>query len=301
MAGLVTFRFYPLRFHFIAKEPLFFPPGKAANILRGAFGSIFRNTACNPGCSDARTCAIRDSCPYAQVFEPAASNPGPSGLADWPRPFVFRARHLDGRTVSAGGSFRFDLNVFSLDPKVLACFGDTFAELAREGIGPRRGKAELISQSAEPVSLDLTPAAAPVTRLTIEFLTPTELKHGHTLAARPEFSILFGRIRDRIATLSRLYGMGRLDIDFLGTNERAAQIQMTNCSLRREETERRSSRTGQRHSLGGFLGTAEYEGDLTEFLPWLEAARWTGVGRQCVWGKGEIRIASRPRTSEPLP
>jgi hypothetical protein len=42
--------------------------------------------------------------------------------------------------------------------------------------------------------------------------------------------------------------------------------------------------------LGGFTGWAEYEGELREFVPYLEAARWTGVGRQTVWGKGEIGI-----------
>jgi hypothetical protein len=29
---------------------------------------------------------------------------------------------------------------------------------------------------------------------------------------------------------------------------------------------------------------------MAEFLPYLEAARWTGVGRQTVWGKGEIAV-----------
>jgi len=301
------FRFYPLRFHFIAKESLFFPPGKAANILRGALGVIFRRIACVPHCADAKTCDLRDSCTYARVFEPVASGPGPSGLADWPRPFVFRARHLDGRHVSPGESFSFDLHVFSLDHNVLAYFVLTFASLAREGLGPRRGKAELqravsgtqtlyegsaqtLSGTVQPLSLDLTPGVGRVTHVTVEFLTPTELKHEQKIAVRPEFPILFGRIRDRIATLSRLYGDTELDIDYRGTNERAGKIAMTHCHVHREETERRSTKTGQCHSIGGFLGTAEYEGDLTEFLPWLAAAPWVGVGRQSVWGKGELRI-----------
>jgi hypothetical protein len=55
--------------------------------------------------------------------------------------------------------------------------------------------------------------------------------------------------------------------------------------------ERRSSRTGQTHPIGGFQGTVEYTGPLDEFLPYLEAARWTGVGRQAVWGKGEIAVS----------
>jgi hypothetical protein len=234
-----------------------------------------------------------------------ASGHGPSGLADWPRPFVFRARHLDGRTIHAGGSFWFDLHVFSLDHKVLAYFVLTFASLAREGLGPRRGKAELqrvlsgeqvlyegsaqtISGAVEPLSLDLTPVSNSPRRIRVDFLTPTELKHEHKIAHRPEFSILFGRIRDRIGTLSRLYGAETLNIDYQGTNARAAAVKMTSCRLGRQESGRRSTKTGQGHSIGGFVGNAEYEGDLAEFLPYLEAGRWVGVGRQSVWGKGEI-------------
>ena len=65
---------------------------------------------------------------------------------------------------------------------------------------------------------------------------------------------------------------------------------MTRCELRQVEATRRSSRTGQVHGIGGFVGVAEYEGDLGEFIPYLEAAQWTGIGRQCVWGKGELRV-----------
>ena len=42
------FRLYPLRFSFVARESVHFPPGKSANILRGAFGSIFQRIACVP-------------------------------------------------------------------------------------------------------------------------------------------------------------------------------------------------------------------------------------------------------------
>jgi hypothetical protein len=65
---------------------------------------------------------------------------------------------------------------------------------------------------------------------------------------------------------------------------------MTRCETQRVDIRRHSSRTGQTHGIGGFTGFAEYEGNLAEFLPWLEAAGATGVGRQAVWGKGEIRL-----------
>ena len=72
--------------------------------------------------------------------------------------------------------------------------------------------------------------------------------------------------------------------------ERASAVEMIRCQLRQVEAERRSSRTGYSHTIGGFVGEAYYEGDLSEFLPYLEAAQWTGVGRHCVWGNGELRV-----------
>jgi CRISPR/Cas system endoribonuclease Cas6 (RAMP superfamily) len=70
---------------------------------------------------------------------------------------------------------------------------------------------------------------------------------------------------------------------------------------RYEHRQRRSSRTGQTHSLSGFVGTATYEGPFGIFLPLLEIGRWTGVGRQTVWGKGEIQVARPPLAEIPAP
>ena len=66
---------------------------------------------------------------------------------------------------------------------------------------------------------------------------------------------------------------------------------MTRCKLGRVDVERRSSRTGQTHPIGGFVVDGEYEDELSEFIPYLSAAKWTGVGRQTVWGKGEVQIS----------
>ena len=103
----VTFSFCAFRFWLRAGGSLFFPEGKSGNIVRGAFGTIFRKLACVPECRDARTCELRETCPYARIFEPSALE-GPSGLADPPDP-------------------------------ALAYFVLTFAQLAHEGLGPGRG------------------------------------------------------------------------------------------------------------------------------------------------------------------
>lgn len=308
------FRLYPLRFILNARELIYFPPGKSGNLLRGTFGLIFRRIACLPQCRDARECDVADSCPYARMFEPSALDIGPSGFADWPRPFVFRATHLDGQSIKPGQTFSFDLNLFDLKNPAIAYLVLAFSQLAEEGIGPGRGRADLVEvvqldvkgkpsvslydgtagflrdAGLAPLELSLQPYTGRVERARVRFVTPTELKSGQQVTHRPEFHVLAGRIRDRLSKLSELYGEGPLPMEFKEFGERAAKVQMTSCKLEKIDVERRSGRTGQVHPLGGFVGEAEYVGDLAEFLPFLRAARWTGVGRQTVWGKGEIEL-----------
>jgi len=255
-----------LRFVFEAREPISFPAGQSANTLRGAFGTILRKLA--------------SPTDYAEIFKP--TGPSPSGLADWPRPFVFRASHLDGQTIPAGQTFHFNLNLFDLRGPAENYLTRAFQQF--------RPNAQLLNVEAQTIRLPLLNGAGNETQLTIRFLTPTELKSNSLIAEKPDFPILLARIRDRISALCRFYGEGAPDIDYKSFAARAAAVQMTRCDLRQVHLTRRSTRTGQTHSIGGFIGEADYQGPLAEFLPWLEAARWTGVGRQTVWGKGEIKM-----------
>jgi CRISPR-associated endoribonuclease Cas6 len=302
----VQLQFFRLRFHFETVDPILFPSGTAANTVRGALGSLLRETACTPGCSAAQHDA---ECVYARIFEPRGS--GPSGFADRPRPFVLRTHHLDGRPFGPGENFFFDVHLFDPTNPVLPYFIQALSRLADEGIGAGRKRARLhsveqitlagggcgsawdggeIARMPEPCTLALIGDGIPATTARVRFVTPTELKFQNMPATRPEFAVLFARIRDRVSALSSFYGPVPLDIDFRAMGERASRVEMTRCELHDEHARRRSSRTGQLHPLGGFTGEAEYRGDLAEFLPYLRAARWTGVGRQTVWGKGEMHL-----------
>jgi hypothetical protein len=245
-----TFDLYPLRFRFATRKLRDF----SANTLRGAFGSALKKI---------------DGDAYGRFFAPqAASGSGPSGLADPPRPFVFRML----------GPLEVGLNLFLTREPAVELFTRVMEEL---------GTLSSVA-GTERLHLSLCVSERQIRRLQVHFLTPTELKG----AERPEFAILMARIRDRVSTLRELYGEGPLDIDFKAFGERASLVSMTRCEVVPVAAERTSHRTGQRHSLGGFTGVAEYEGELAEFLPYLEIARWTGVGRQTVWGKGEIAYES---------
>ncbi|MFL6463457.1 MAG: CRISPR system precrRNA processing endoribonuclease RAMP protein Cas6 [Bryobacteraceae bacterium] len=272
----------------------------AGNIFRGAFGQIFR-----------RICDGQPSNPYARIFEPQSMG-GPSGFADAPRPFVLRPQGLDERSFQRGDTFFLDVHLFDLDEKILAYFILAFLQFAREGLGPGRVPVELTAVRAltlecspgeivwsqggyhsaalpAPLQIDLRPVHGMVERLRVEFRTPTELKSEGSISRVPEFAVLFGRVRDRISTLASLYGHP-LDFDFKTMGTRSKTVRLTDYQVQWEQVRRRSSRTGQQHSIGGFVGWAEYEGNLNEFVPWLQAGYWSGVGRQTVWGKGELLL-----------
>jgi hypothetical protein len=302
----VQLQFFRLRFHFEAIDPILFPSGTSANTVRGALGSLLRGIACTPGCGAAHHDA---ECGYARIFEPRGK--GPSGFIERPRPFVLRTHHLDGCSVGSGESFFFDIHLFDLTDQVTPFFIQALSRLSDEGLGVGRKRARLhsverislggdvcgcvwdggrLAPLLEPCMVSLTNDGIPAAAARVRFVPPTELKFQNTPAARPEFAVLFARIRDRVSALSTFYGPAPLEIDFRAMGERASHIEMTRCELHDEHATRRSSRTGQVHPLGGFTGEAEYRGDLAEFLPYLRAARWTGVGRQTVWGKGELHL-----------
>jgi hypothetical protein len=309
----LDFSLFACRFRFRAIETLQLPPGKAGNIVRGALGTIFRSLVCHPDCISAKTCPLRGQCPYARLFEPTAIIPGPSGLGDWPRPFVLRAAHLDGRTVNPGESFHFDVHLFDLHEAALQYFILTFAQLGKEGLGPGRGRAfltavhgldrsgrktsliydgegESLIQTPSPIVLQFHPPSIAVSRIRVEFQTPTEIKEDQRILAEPVFGSLFKRLLSRLSDLRMLYGNGPLNLDFAGMGIRADRVKMISNELTHIEVERRAGHSNQSHSIGGFVGKAEYEGNLSEFIPFLAAGYWTGVGRQTTWGKGVIRI-----------
>jgi hypothetical protein len=279
-------------------------------VLRGAFGSIFRRLACIPDCSEAKSCEISNQCAYALTFEPRqqwAETSGPSGLADWPRPFVFRALHLDGKRIEPETEFHFDVVLFESPEKVLPYFVLAFRTLVETGIGPARGRAALSSVEQLPagapiydgkrlqdcalpgIAFDFSGSVGEAVRsLRVNFLTPTELKAGGELIDTPEFPVLLRRLRDRISNLRLLYQGGPLEVDFAALGNASEDVRIARSSLRRVEVERFSARTRQSHSLGGFVGEVEYAGDLAAFMPYLRGGEWTGAGRQTVWGKGSF-------------
>jgi hypothetical protein len=268
----LIFRICAQRYQFRALDKVIFPAGKAGNVLRGALGKLLWGSEY-----------------FARFFSPRHEG-GPSGLADPPRPFVFRAAHLDGCAFERGEDFFFDLHIFDLRAPVAEALARVIPELANAGLGLGKSRVEFLADDSAPAihSVDLR-ATEPGSEVTVVYRTPVDLKSAQ-LSSPSEipFGVLFARVRDRVGTLSSLYGDGPLDIDYKSMGRRADLIRTVQCEIRYRNVSRRSGSTGDTHPIGGFTGMARYEGDLAEFMPYLRAAWWTGVGRHTAWGNGVI-------------
>lgn len=255
-----------LRARFTPHARLTFPSGAAVPI-RGALGF----------------------CLPEAIFRPHRDD-GPSGLRDAPRPFVLRVRHLDGRSFGPGEAFEIGVNL--LAPSLLPVFEESLRQLTSAGLGPNRVGLDFGGLETSSEVFELAPSV-PCKTLEVFFLSPTEMKgwHGDGL---PPFEVFAARARDRVSALCSLYGSGEPRLDFRAMTEHARSVRVVSGELTRVRASRTSSRTGRTHPLSGVTGSVCYEGELSGFVPLFRAACRTGVGRQTVWGHGEIAITVIP-------
>ncbi len=227
---------------------LYFPDGKAENVLRGMAGLLIPRVA------------PKSAAGLLHPVWPGA----PSGYATPPKPFLFRAFPLDGLRFQAGDTFAFDVHQFAPALPVKDVLVQVMALLETEGLGPGRGRIRLLDVETWD-SLHSLDASEEVNQLTLRFLSPADIS--------PVFPALIARLHDRINALSTLYG-GHPPLPPLERAE--VEIRRDGTSI--HSRQRQSTRTGQRYDTRGIKGEIEYSGSLTGALPFLRLGQWTGIG-----------------------
>lgn len=303
-----------------ALEPLTLHPFKGS-ALRGGFGHTFKRLACSqPGHCD-KYCQLLNECAYGYVFETAPPDDSEvlsknQGVA---RPFIIQPPD-DRRTLIPAGDFlTFGLTLVGHSIDLLPHFVMVFHELGRIGLGNTRGQYQLIAVDAqlpfdnwtEPIyraggelirvptsnltteTITTHAATLPTGRLTLNFLTPTRLKHkGRWINEGPFFQALIKVLLSRTSSLSYFHCGERLEVDFRGLIDRAAEVKITDCQTHWEDWSRFSGRQKQRVRMGGLVGQVTYEGDLQDYLPLLALGELIHVGKGTVFGNGQYEIVT---------
>lgn len=81
-----------------------------------------------------------------------------------------------------------------------------------------------------------------------------------------------------------------MKLDFKGIIEAAKQIETKDGQVQWRDWERYSARQDVKMKLGGFVGEAEYRGELREFVPLLKLGERVNVGKGTGFGLGRYEI-----------
>jgi len=322
--GLNGLSFYRYRFEMVLDRPLVVAAPNRSVLWRGAFGQVFRSLVCHDIALDCQRCPLLTACPFPRVFAPRlpADRPAIRRLRDPPRPFVFVDPCPGSASLSASRPIGLELVVVGNAVTELPYFVVALRRLGIEGIGRARVTFEVervhaLGATGEPIDCifqrgsDLVrpirralgardvvrPGDAEARRVRVHFLTPTDLRgvvadvaEGSTIAG-PSFGLLVRRARDRLSALATFFGTGPLEHDAKGLGELADRTSLVEAHVSRTSIARRSTRTGERHAIGGWVGSALYEGPtVAAAMPWLRLAEALGVGKHATFGNGRIAV-----------
>jgi hypothetical protein len=134
--------------------------------------------------------------------------------------------------------------------------------------------------------LALTPGAP----LRLRLLTPLRLRVRDDLQARLSFELLVRNLLRRVSMLMEAHGGGRLELDYRGLIERAAQVQVLSSRLRWWDLGRWSNRQQTSMKQGGMVGEIEFGAGWEEFLPLVVAGELVRVGNGTSFGLGKYEI-----------
>jgi len=285
-------------------------PGSA---FRGGFGRVLRKVACPLGCVD--TCRRPDSCAYAYLFE----TPAPAGsqvlekIPTAPRPFVLQWPAERARSYEPGAAFEFGLVLVGRAIEYLPYFVYAFEELGRVGLGRSHGRYRLEEVLTVPAEGDPAPVFQACDRcfsdrlhrvsvaqlrppppdgrpLPVRFLSPTLLHYQGAAASPAVFHVFFRNLLRRVNFLNYFHCGGQLQNDARELIAAAEAVNTVECRLERDDWERYSARQDRRVPMGGFTGMIVWQGDLSQFWPWLVLGELVHVGSAATFGLGQYRI-----------
>lgn len=217
-----------------------------------------------------------------------------------PKPMYHEGDLLCFRLVLFGDAIRYTKDVIN-----------SLAQVHRFGIGAERKIFELMDilhgDKYVPLwpkeSLELN-AAAPenisayavqdhASWCSVHMVTPVRIRRGGELVQEIDFPTIIRSITRRVETMTKRYG-GHMDTDIAATAcELAENVHAMSSALYLNQFHRYSNRKKESLDWSGMLGALTFEGKLSPFTPWLNAAHILHIGRNSTFGCGQIDVVYR--------
>ena len=311
--------FASFRFNLRAKAELHLPRYKGST-LRGAFGTVFKDTVCVVDHRDCDRCIVKAKCAYPYIFD----TPVPDASTRMrkyeraPHPFVIDPPLDTRQFYQSGDLLTFELTLIGKAIDYLPYFIYAFERMGTlNGIGSGRrfgngrfeiesvgwidadgsekpvydGKKKVLSNAFHPLTIRDFPETSNGRLITVRYLTPTRITFDHQLHTYPEFHVVIRNLLRRLSNLAYFHCGQELKLDFKGIIESATQVETKDGQVKWKDWERYSARQDAKMKMGGFVGEVEYRGGLTEFVPLLKLGERLNVGKGTAFGLGKYQVA----------
>ena len=307
-----NFKLAQFRFYLEATEEIALPEYSGSTI-RGGFGISFKNAVCTSRRDkDCPSCMFKEACVYRYIFEtPAPIDYTTSRKNEAiPHPFILIPPLHGAKTYNQGDMLTFELVLIGKAINYLPYFVYAFDRLGNHGIGKGRGRFK-IAKITDTLSPNEESVYDPITsqfdqnyttitpqkfltkenktpqRITFNFITPTRIKYENKYTSNPEFHVLIRTLLRRISSLSYFHTKTELEIDYKKLIEESQKIKTAAKKIKWYVFERYSARQDTKMNLDGFTGQMTFEGDFTQFLPYLKLGEYIHIGKNTSFGLGK--------------
>lgn len=290
----------------------------ASSMIRGSLFNCLRSIACLTRSQTCKECLVRDQCSYSFFFELTAPKGDlPLQLGDSaPHPYIIEMVYPHRRFIAKGNELNFNIILIGRSIVFLPHLIYAMLKVCEKGIGNKNkirlmlDKIELEREdrnltkifvdnklSEHPIvyrSVKFFQSKDMVSDVSIKFITPVRVKSGGKLCSKLNFTILLKNILRRLSLISMFYGddaeeeMPVFNVNDLIDN--ASKIKVRCESLGWVDVGRYSSKQKMAMQLGGVLGTIAFEGDFTEFMPFLRLGEILHIGKNTSFGLGKYLI-----------
>ena len=293
--------FSKISFYLQPLEDMLLPFNKAS-MFRGGFGHIFKRLNCvNKKAGVCSDCPLKDSCSYSYIFES-------SGGSDIPNPYIFETAFNDKREYLENEIINFDLLLFGKASQYAPFFIFSFVELGQCGLTKKLFKYKVkevldfdksivfdgnkIIAKAKTIKADaLIVPSHNISRVEMNFLTPLRLTENGKLLSKPTFEHIVKAATRRINSVTKYHCGGDIPVkNYLDLINKSHSVSVLSSGLKWVEWTRHSNRQKTKMQFGGLLGSIIFEGDLTEFMPYLVLAQTLHIGKSCVFGLGKFEL-----------
>lgn len=304
------------RFDLTVTDEIVLPPYKGFT-FRGVFGTVLRELACVIPDESCPRCPFKHTCTYAYLFEtsPAEGVDGLRRFSNFPRPYIIHPPMGDKLQFKRNENLNFEFVLIGRASECIPQVIMTFEEIGRRGIRNGQGRFMIDSvtaggdEEAEQIIYSkgsLGGSALPLrnislqqkdqqaaAEITLTFHTPLLLEErGRIQVEPPQFGFLFENLVRRITLLQLLHGSGMVDDNGAeALLELANGIEIKHTDLHWQSMHRISNRQQARIKIGGLLGSITFSGDLTPFVPCLQAGEIIHVGKSTTFGFGRYRLS----------